>query len=159
MLTITKRHCAASISSSPSWLPQQARAVSSSPYGRTHVWKRRDPVLPKPVVPKYPQVVVRADGSSFTHWTTSPRSIIRLVRDLTTNPVWNGNNSNLSAFDEESGSTGRMGRYNRKFEKDSKGSGIASDEKWFEEIAESTKWSMPTIDRNASTSYGGKKKK
>ena len=65
------------------------RSISSSPYGRTHVWRRRAPKLPNPVVPHFPQRVTLADGSTFIHWTTSPRSAIRLTRDNTNNPVWN----------------------------------------------------------------------
>ncbi len=37
------------------------RLVSSSPYGRTHVWRRRAPKLPNPVVPQFPQRVTLAD--------------------------------------------------------------------------------------------------
>ncbi|KAF5353323.1 hypothetical protein D9756_007989 [Leucocoprinus leucothites] len=92
------------------------RSVSTSPYGRTHVWKRRPPVLPNPVVPKYPQTIIRSDGSSFVHWTTSPKSMVRLTRDTTNNPVWNTANwASDRALDEETGSAGRMGRFNRKF--------------------------------------------
>ncbi|KAF7302870.1 hypothetical protein MKEN_01249200 [Mycena kentingensis (nom. inval.)] len=94
----------------------QIRSISSSPYGRTHVWKRRKPVLPNPVVPKFPQRVVRADGSSFVHWTTSPRSLIRLTRDTTTNPIWNTFMwADGRGIEEENEATGRMGRFNRRF--------------------------------------------
>ncbi|KAF8891042.1 hypothetical protein BD779DRAFT_224090 [Infundibulicybe gibba] len=93
------------------------RFVSSSPYGRTHVWKRRAPVLPNPVVPKFPQLVIRSDGSSFTHWTTSPRSTIRLTRDTTNNPMWNtGVWTDGRGVEEEGATTGRLGRFNRRFE-------------------------------------------
>ncbi|KAJ7625544.1 hypothetical protein FB45DRAFT_921716 [Roridomyces roridus] len=93
------------------------RSISSSPYGRAHVWKRRDPVLPNPVVPKFPQRVVRADGSSFLHWTTSPRSLIRLTRDTTSNPLWNtGMWLDGRGMEEENETTGRLGRFNRKFD-------------------------------------------
>lgn len=92
------------------------RSVSTSPYGRTHVWKRRPPVLPLPVVPKFAQTIIRSDGSSFVHWTTSPKSLVRLTRDTTNNPLWNTANwANDRTLDEENGSTGRMGRFNRKF--------------------------------------------
>ncbi|KAF8063983.1 hypothetical protein FPV67DRAFT_196654 [Lyophyllum atratum] len=98
-------------------ISSQVRSVSSSPYGRTHVWKRRAPVLPNPVVPKFPQLVIRSDGTSFTHWTTSPRSTIRLTRDTTNNPVWNtGTWSDDRGVEEEGAMTGRLGRFNRKFE-------------------------------------------
>ncbi|KAK1221749.1 hypothetical protein PQX77_015448 [Marasmius sp. AFHP31] len=95
----------------------QIRHVSSSPYGRTHVWKRRAPSLPNPVVPKFPQRVVRADGTSFTHWTTSPRSMIRLTRDTTNNPIWNTHLwADDQAVQDEASTTGRLGRFNRRFE-------------------------------------------
>lgn len=91
------------------------RSVSSSPYGRTHVWKHRQRVLPKPFVPQFPQRVVRADGSTFTHYTTSPRSVIRLARDTTNNPLWNA--ARLSGeTEEEDLVTGRLGRFNRRFD-------------------------------------------
>ncbi|KAF8508068.1 hypothetical protein JB92DRAFT_2733633 [Gautieria morchelliformis] len=95
---------------------QQTRFVSSSPYGRTHVWKHRRPKLPNPIVPIFPQRVVLSDGSSFTHYTTSPRSRIRLTRDLTNNPLWNNGMNKGGLFEDEEGSSGRMGRFRRKFE-------------------------------------------
>ncbi|GLB44262.1 hypothetical protein LshimejAT787_1601920 [Lyophyllum shimeji] len=115
----------------------QVRTVSSSPYGRTHVWKRRAPALPNPVVPKFPQLVIRSDGTSFTHWTTSPRSTIRLTRDTTNNPVWNtGAWSDDRGVEEESAMTGRLGRFNRRFEE----LGQGQDEKgaeWMDSLVES----------------------
>ncbi|PFH45852.1 hypothetical protein AMATHDRAFT_100249, partial [Amanita thiersii Skay4041] len=92
------------------------RNVSSSPYGRTHVWRRRAPVLPNPVVPKFPQVVIRSDGTTFTHWTTSPRSRIRLTRDTTNNPVWNTRLwLSEQGMEDDENATGRLGRFNRRF--------------------------------------------
>ncbi|KAH9948328.1 hypothetical protein B0H21DRAFT_252515 [Amylocystis lapponica] len=91
------------------------RSVSSSPYGRTHVWKHRQRTLPKPFVPQFPQRVVRVDGSTFTHYTTSPRSLFRLTRDSTNNPLWNA--ARLSGeTEEEDLVTGRLGRFNRRFD-------------------------------------------
>lgn len=96
--------------------PTHARAVSSSPYGRTHVWKRRPATLPNPVVPQFPQRVVRADGSTFVHWTTSPRSLIRLTRDATNHPLWNPAQLARGEAEEEEGkTTGRLGRFSRRF--------------------------------------------
>jgi hypothetical protein len=93
------------------------RHVSSSPYGRTHVWKRRAPNLPPPVVPQFPQRVIRSDGSTFTHWTTSPRSVIRLTRDVTNNPLWNSATwAGAHGIEEEDAATGRLGRFQRRFE-------------------------------------------
>jgi Ribosomal protein L31p, N-terminal len=80
------------------------------------VWKHRRPKLPNPIVPIFPQRVVLSDGSSFTHYTTSPRSRIRLTRDLTNNPLWNYGMSKGGLFEDEEGSSGRMGRFRRKFE-------------------------------------------
>ncbi|KAF8504501.1 hypothetical protein F5888DRAFT_1656292 [Russula emetica] len=91
------------------------RSVSSSPYGRTHVWKRRPKSLPNPIVPQFPQRVIRSDGSSFTHWTTSPRPLIRLTRDVTNHPLWNVSALLGDGAVEESEVTGRLGRFNRKF--------------------------------------------
>jgi len=91
------------------------RSVSSSPYGRTHVWKRRPKRLPNPIVPQFPQRVIRSDGSSFTHWTTSPRPLIRLTRDVTNHPLWNVSALLGEGAAEESEVTGRLGRFNRKF--------------------------------------------
>ena len=94
--------------------PAHARAVSSSPYGRTHVWKRRPKTLPNPTVPLFPQRLVRVDGSTVVHHTTSPRSVIRLTRDTTNNPVWNA--ARFVGMDEEEDEvTGRMGRFSRRF--------------------------------------------
>lgn len=119
---------------SQTWLLQQCRAVSNSPYGRTHVWKRRAPILPNPVVPKFPQRVIRSDGTSFVHWTTSPRSVVRLTRDTTNNPVFNtGTWSNDMSIEEESATSGRLGRFSRRFEE--LGSGI-DDAKWMEQMAD-----------------------
>ncbi|THH14033.1 hypothetical protein EW146_g6248 [Bondarzewia mesenterica] len=102
-------------STSTSYSLLQTRSVSSSPYGRTHVWKRRLNKLPNPVVPQFPQKVIRSDGSTFTHWTTSPRSVIRLTRDVTNNPLWNVSALTGEGAAEESATTGRLGRFNRRF--------------------------------------------
>ncbi|KAG1743642.1 uncharacterized protein EDB91DRAFT_1032671, partial [Suillus paluster] len=63
------------------------RSVSTFPYGCSHVFKRRLPKLPNPVVPYFPQRVLCADGSSYMQWTTSPRSRITSTRDTTKNPL------------------------------------------------------------------------
>ncbi|KAI0788376.1 hypothetical protein C8Q74DRAFT_677870 [Fomes fomentarius] len=95
-------------------LVHQTRAVSSSPYGRTHVWKRRPKKLPSPMVPVFPQRLVRVDGSTVIHYTTSPRSVIKLTRDTTNNPLWNA--ARFVGMDEEEDEvTGRMGRFSRRF--------------------------------------------
>ena len=112
--------------------PTYCRSISNSPYGRTHVWKRRPPVLPNPVVPKFPQKVIRSDGTSFTHWTTSPKSLVRLTRDTTNNPHWNTGNPSDRSIEEESGAAGRMGRFSRKFVE--LGSDL-DDTSWMEEMS------------------------
>jgi len=66
-------------------------------------------------VPQFPQRVIRADGSSFTHWTTSPRSLIRLTRDVTNHPLWNVSALTREGAVDENEVTGRLGRFNRKF--------------------------------------------
>jgi hypothetical protein len=99
------------------------KSVSTSPYGRSHIFKRRLPKLPNPVVPHFPQRVIRADGSSYMQWTTSPRSRIILTRDTTNNPLWNAT-QRLSGGaeggieDEEQEGTGRLGRFRRRFGQD-----------------------------------------
>lgn len=67
-------------------------------------------------MPQFPQKVIRSDGSTFVHWTTSPRSVLRLTRDVTNNPLWNlGDLSKTSELENEGQMTGRMGRFNRRF--------------------------------------------
>ncbi|KAG6334902.1 hypothetical protein ID866_4183 [Astraeus odoratus] len=96
------------------------RTHSTSPYGQSHLRKKHPRPLPAPVVPHFPQHVTRADGSTFTHWTTSPRSRIVLTRDTTNHPLWNatericGGSAALAQEEEEEG-TGRMRRWKRKF--------------------------------------------
>jgi hypothetical protein len=126
-------HTLASSASRTAATPALARSVSSSPYGRTHVWRRRAPAMPNPVVPQFPQRVLRADGSSFTHWTTSPRSAVRLTRDVSNHPVWNPSEALSGEMEEEAGrTTGRLGRFARRF-----GDGMALEEDmaWVGEFA------------------------
>jgi len=134
MLTLSRQCCVANAEIQALWLPkrQNYRSISNSPYGRTHVWKRRPPVLPNPVVPKFPQKVIRSDGTSFTHWTTSPKSLVRLTRDTTNNPFWNTGNPSDKSIEEESGTAGRMGRFNRRFE--DLGTQL-DDTQWMEEMS------------------------
>ncbi|KIJ64254.1 hypothetical protein HYDPIDRAFT_52279, partial [Hydnomerulius pinastri MD-312] len=93
---------------------------STSPYGRSHIQKKHTRRLPAPVVPHFLQQVTRADGSTFTHFITSPRSKIVLTRDTTNHPIWNatervsGANSESNQDEEEEG-TGRMGRWRKRF--------------------------------------------
>ena len=111
----------------------QTRFVSSSPYGRTHVWKRRPKTLPNPTVPLFPQRLVRVDGSTVVHHTTSPRSVIRLTRDTTNNPVWNA--ARFVGMDEEEDEvTGRLGRFSRRFG-DLGGEGEKTGMEWMDEAS------------------------
>lgn len=57
-----------------------------------------------------------ADGSTFIHWTTSPRSQIKLTRDTTNNPIWSPWLASSNPEDVEGASAGRLGRFRRKFE-------------------------------------------
>src|ERR1700689_1757371 len=91
------------------------RSHSTSPYGRSHILKRRPNKLPNPVVPQFPQRVIRSDGSTFIHWTTSPRSLFRLTRDLVNNPLWNSGSMG-GRRGEEALVGGRVGRFNKRFE-------------------------------------------
>lgn len=113
----------------------QTRHVSSSPYGRAHVWRHRPKKLPKPCVPQFPQQVVRADGSTFTHYTTSPRSVITLTRDTTNNPLWSPFIGNKEDATSEQ-LTGRLGRFNKRF--DGIG-GLGEEIDWMNEGAEDEK--------------------
>ena len=137
-------------------ISSQIRLVSSSPYGRSHVWKRRPPVLPNPVVPKFPQRVIRSDGTSFTHWTTSPRSSIRMTRDTTNNPVWNTRQwSNDRGIEEESALTGRLGRFNRRFEDLGE-----QNSEWIDDMVESSPQAGGSLWKDApvkASKKGGKK--
>ncbi|KAF8266256.1 hypothetical protein EI94DRAFT_1733675 [Lactarius quietus] len=128
-------------------IPRYTRAVSSSPYGRTHVWKRRPKKLPNPVVPQFPQRVIRADGSSFTHWTTSPRPLIRLTRDVTNHPLWNVSALTGEGAAEESEVTGRLGRFNRKF---------VEEIDWMSEAEGASPETSTTQTKNATTGAGKK---
>jgi hypothetical protein len=99
--------------------------------------------MPNPVVPQFPQKVIRADGSTFVHWTTSPRSLLRLTRDVTNNPMWNLNDvSKTSELENEGQMAGRMGRFNRRFGEGEQGTD------WMGEVLENA---------NAPGSGGGKK--
>ncbi|TFY62760.1 hypothetical protein EVJ58_g3652 [Rhodofomes roseus] len=72
-------------------------------------------VLPNPFAPHFPQTVFHVDGSTFTHYTTSPRSLFKLTKDTTNTPLWNATRF-LGEAEEEDAVTGRLGRFNRRFE-------------------------------------------
>jgi ribosomal protein L31 len=53
------------------------------------------------------------DGSTYTHWSTSPRSVVRLTRDVNNNPLWRPGSEGEDQLEDE---TGRLGRFRRRFE-------------------------------------------
>ncbi|KAI0713371.1 hypothetical protein C8Q76DRAFT_620992 [Earliella scabrosa] len=128
----------------------QTRHVSSSPYGRTHVWKRRPKKLPNPMVPVFPQRLVRVDGSTVIHYTTSPRSVIKLTRDTTNNPLWNA--ARFVGMDEEEDEvTGRMGRFSRRFgDLGGHGGGSAAqqDMDWMDQASGTEEPKSPTAGKS-----------
>ncbi|KDQ08984.1 hypothetical protein BOTBODRAFT_138336 [Botryobasidium botryosum FD-172 SS1] len=83
---------------------------STSPYGKSHL--APPPRLPRPLAPYFPQLVILSDGSSYTHHTTSPRSVFRLTRDVRNNPLWSPGSERKTDGDNE---TGRMARFKRRF--------------------------------------------
>jgi hypothetical protein len=93
-------------------LPQERQRQLKYVYGKTHVTVKKPRRLPAPVVPTFPQKVTLSDGSTFTHWTTSPRSSIRLTRDISNSPLWT-----LSAArgGQEEDQSGRLSRFRSKF--------------------------------------------
>lgn len=156
MFSLPRNRCLATASAPRTpWNPaaQTCRAISSSPYGRTHVWKRRPNVLPNPLVPKFPQKVIRSDGTSFTHWTTSPKSLIRLTRDITNNPHWSTGNPSEHAFEEENTTTGRIGRFSRKFEE--LGAELI-DTQWMEDMSTVMKAEVIKVPKTKAKAPGKK---
>ncbi|KIO25638.1 hypothetical protein M407DRAFT_244012 [Tulasnella calospora MUT 4182] len=131
-------------------LGQQTRSKSSSPYGRSHL--RKAPTLPPPMVPQFKQRVILSDGSTFTHFTTSPRTTIRLTRDLTNNPFWAPGRDGIAAGDDEAG---RMGRFKKRF-------GGEESEGGFEELVRSAGTGASVvsnaIEKAAKANVGGKYK-
>lgn len=92
-------------------LQARSKSTSTSPYGKSH--RQRLPSLPRPTVALFPQLVVMTDGSTYTHYTTSPRSVMRLTRDVNNNPLYRPGNEGEDQLEDE---TGRMGRFKRRFE-------------------------------------------
>lgn len=71
--------------------------------------------MPKPFVPHFPQRVVLSDGSSFLHYTTSPRGLFKMTRDTKNHSLWNAFVT-TEGEELEGKTTGRMGRFSKKFE-------------------------------------------
>jgi len=57
---------------------------------------------------------------------------VRLTRDTTNNPQWNTGNPSDRSLEEENSTTGRMGRFSRKFE--ALGSQL-DDSDWMDEMS------------------------
>ena len=71
--------------------------------------------LPAPVIPTFAQKVTLSDGSTFTHWTTSPRTTIRLTRDVSNSPLWTLSASAGGRGSVQDDDSGRIGRFNSRF--------------------------------------------
>ena len=105
------RHASTNLPSRISHSLQRAKSTSTSPYGKSH--RQRLPALPRPTVALFPQLVVMTNGSTYTHWSTSPRSVVRLTRDVNNNPLWRPGSEGEDQLEDE---TGRLGRFKRRFE-------------------------------------------
>lgn len=68
--------------------------------------------LPRPV-PRFPGIVILADGSSVRLTTTSPRYVTRMARDYTNHPLWNPMMDRRTDTTDED--VGRLGRFRRRF--------------------------------------------
>ncbi|TCD68985.1 hypothetical protein EIP91_009207 [Steccherinum ochraceum] len=68
-------------------------------------------------------------NDSATKYITSPRSVFRLTRDTTNHPLWN--TSSMIGEGDESELSGRLGRFNRRFEGLG---GSGEDVKWMEGV-------------------------
>ncbi|KAJ9117502.1 hypothetical protein QFC22_004352 [Naganishia vaughanmartiniae] len=95
---------------------QQTRSTSSLHKtawpSKTHL--RAKPRIPNPLPAIYPQLVIQADGSSFTQYTTAPSpAVYRLTRDVTNNPLWNLNKDGLGRRGDGEEDGGRLARFRR----------------------------------------------
>jgi ribosomal protein L31 len=123
-------------------------SLSTALKGRTH--RPRPLGLPPASPPLYPQQVVLADGSSFTHWTTSPRSVYKLTKDLSNHPMWYPNRVASRDLQDE---FGRIGRFRQKYagfndgeEGEEGGSAFVGElEDWMSEGATETKEKMQRV--------------
>ncbi|KAG8923206.1 hypothetical protein FRC01_013059 [Tulasnella sp. 417] len=134
-------------------LGQQTRSKSSSPYGRSHL--RKAPTLPPPMVPQFKQRVILSDGSTFTHFTTSPRTTIRLTRDLTNNPFWAPGSDGIAAGDDEAG---RMGRFKKRFGGEETEDGMGGFEDLVRNAGAGASVVSTAIEKAAKANVGGKYK-
>jgi ribosomal protein L31 len=105
----------------------------------------------------FAQRVVRSDGSTFVHWTTSPRQQIRLTRDVTNHPVWNpAERTSGEAEEEEGKTTGRLGRFSRRFGDEMGVGAQEEDMSWIDEFATET-GKAPTTKVHHSPAKGKKR--
>lgn len=93
-------------------LPQARQRQLRYAYGKSHIYANVERRLPPPVVPTYPQKVTLSDGSTFTQWTTSPRSVLRLTRDISNSPLWTLSSARSGQEDDASG---RISRFRSKY--------------------------------------------
>jgi hypothetical protein len=93
-------------------LPQVRQRQLQYAYGKSHISANVERRLPPPVVPTFPQKVTLSDGSTFTHWTSSPRSVIRLTRDISNSPLWTLSSVRSGQEDDASG---RISRFRSKY--------------------------------------------
>jgi hypothetical protein len=94
-------------------LSQSRQRQLAYQYGKSHLVKERR--LPAPVMPTFAQKVALSDGSTFTHWTTSPKTTIRLTRDVSNSPLWTLSATAGGRGSTEDDESGRMGRFRSKF--------------------------------------------
>jgi predicted secreted protein len=57
--------------------------------------------------------VILSDGSSYKQLTTSPRGVIRSVKDIRNNPLWNPSMRELADIEEDE--AGRLKRFRERF--------------------------------------------
>jgi hypothetical protein len=88
------------------------QTLARSSLGHSHVNRPSHSLLPPASPPVFPQLVVHADGSSFTHYTTSPRSVFKMNRDATNNPAWFPNKVSTRDGQDE---YGRIAAFREKF--------------------------------------------
>ncbi|KAJ9098158.1 hypothetical protein QFC21_004487 [Naganishia friedmannii] len=111
---------------------------------KTHL--RAKPRIPNPLPALYPQLVIQADGSSFTQYTTAPSpAVYRLTRDVTNNPLWNLNKDGgmgRRGDGEEDG--GRLARFRRLYGESTSSSSSATTEAATSEKKSSSASAVPS---------------
>ncbi len=61
--------------------------------------------------PVYAQKIVLSDGATYTKYTTSPKSHLRLTKDIRNTPLWNPGAGKQMGQEE----TGRLARFRGRF--------------------------------------------